>query len=150
MENGGGAGSAGAHFEKVVFGDEIMVSDEMLDARFSHLSLAVAADSGWYDVDFMDADEYNYGRDKGCQMFAKKCRRNVVSEFCNAIDDTKCSDNFKYISICKNSKYTGTCNINLNYRSCKRYRKSKEKAFKYGRRSICQNCQVSLKIPLTI
>jgi len=60
MENGGGLGSAGAHFEKVTFGDEIMVPDDTLHSRFSQLSLAVAADSGWYDVNFLDGDEYTY------------------------------------------------------------------------------------------
>jgi leishmanolysin len=143
MENGGGTGSAGAHFEKVTFGDEIMVPDDTLHARFSQLSLAVAADSGWYDVDFLDGDEYTYGRNEGCGMFSNRCVRSVITEFCNNVGKTTCSDNFKYISLCRKSKFTGNCNINLNHRSCKRFRKSNTKSFRYGRRSICQNCQVS-------
>jgi hypothetical protein len=47
--------------------------------------------------------------------------------------------------LCQRSKFTGSCNINLNYRSCKRFRRSNVKSFKYGRRSICQNCQVITK-----
>ena len=142
MENGGGLGSAGAHFEKLVFGDEIMVPDDTFDSRFSQMSLAVAADSGWYDVDLNSGDQYNWGKDEGCGMFSSRCNRNIITEFCNQTGARTCSDNLQYISICKMSKFTDNCGVNLNYRSCKSNRKPKVKSFIYGNRSICQNCQV--------
>ena len=83
MEDAGGQGSAGGHFEKRFFGDEMMVPDDTFDSRFSVMSLAIAADSGWYDVDFMGGDEYNWGKGSGCEMFMRQCPRNLISEFCN-------------------------------------------------------------------
>ena len=143
MENGGGTGSAGAHFEKLIFGDEIMVPDDTYDSRFSQMSLAVAADSGWYDVDLFSGDQYEFGRDEGCGMFSSRCEANAITEFCNSNGKTGCSDNMKYVSLCRNSIFTGNCGINLNYRSCKSNRRSNTKSFVYGRNSICQNCQVN-------
>ena len=146
MENGGGFGSAGAHFEKNVFGDEIMVPDDTFDSRFSQMSLAVAADSGWYDVDLFSADNYEFGKNLGCGIFSSKCPSNIISQFCNLRGVQGCSDDMKYVNICHNSIFTGNCGINLNYRSCKSNRVTRNKSFVYGRKSICQNCEVKFFI----
>ena len=50
MDNSSQLDSSGGHFDKKIFGDEIMVPNDPLDARFSQMTLAVAADSGWYDI----------------------------------------------------------------------------------------------------
>lgn len=122
-----------------------MVADDTFDSRFGIMSLAVAADSGWYQVDFRDADEYSFGKNKGCAMANQKCRRSPIFEFCDSVRSRSCSEDLRYISICRNSKFTDPCNIQLNYRSCKYSRRPRVKAFKYGLQSICQNCQVSAK-----
>lgn len=135
--------TAGGHFDRVVFGDEMMVPESTLDARLSVMSLAVAADSGWYQVDFLKADPFIWGRDKGCSILDSQCPRNVISEFCSKIRQTSCSDDFKYISLCRRTRHTGPCMINMNHQNCKVRKKRSKRGFRYGRFSICQNCRVS-------
>jgi hypothetical protein len=142
LEHGGSIESRGSHFESIVFGNEIMVPDFVLDARFSEFSLAVAADSGWFDIDFTMADEYSFGKDKGCGILEQKCENTLLSEFCNIRRQRSCSDDLTYVNICKNSIFTGNCNVNLPERACKRNKKSTLPFFKYGRNSICHNCEV--------
>lgn len=131
------------HFDKVAFGDEMMVPDKPLDARFSVMSLAVAADSGWFQVDFDTADSYNWAKNQGCSVLGSDCPRSVISEFCNTVSTTTCSDDFEYINMCVKNKYAGPCKLNKKHRSCKVYRKSHVRAFQYGQFSICQNCVVA-------
>ena len=119
-----------------------MVADDTLDTRFSVMSLAVAADSGWYEVDFGKADLYSWGHKSGCSVFKSRCKRNALAEFCKSTGNTGCSGDFNYISLCKRSKFTAECKLNLNKENCKIFKKSKYKSFRYGKASICQNCKV--------
>ena len=144
MENANQIESLPGHFESVVFGDEIMVANDPLDSRFSVMSLAVAADSGWYDVNFETGDQYSWGYNKGCAILKSKCQRNALNEFCQLTRTTGCSDNFKYITICRKNRFTEKCILNVNHQNCKVFRKFNHKSFKYGRSSICQNYQVSV------
>lgn len=143
----------------MAFGDEMMVADDSLDARFSVMSLAVAADSGWYEVNFEKADLYDWGHDRGClglgseskpQAKSKSdsrpaCARTALSDFCKYPGTTGCSSDFKYISLCKRTLFTAECKLRMNDQSCKRAKRAKRsgvKAFRYGRFSICQQCRV--------
>lgn len=120
-----------------------MTPDNVLDPRLSVMTLAVAADSGWFVPDFGKADSYFWGKNKGCVLFDLKCPRDAISEFCNVVHRTSCSDDFKYIRICKRNRFSKRCKVNLNDQNCKKPRKRTDKAFRYGRFSICQNCQVT-------
>lgn len=134
---------AGGHLDRVIFGDEMMVPESTLDSRLSVMSLAVAADSEWYQVDFQKADPYIWGKNKGCGILNSQCQRSVISEFCNVVRTTSCSDDFQYISMCVKTRSTGSCKINTNNHNCKMPKKRTRKSYKYGRYSICQNCQVT-------
>jgi leishmanolysin len=144
MENNGSRGSKGAHFEQLFTGDEMMVAKEVPHSSFSALSLAVAADSGWYDIDLSIADEYSFGKNRGCGIFTKKCKNSPILEFCDIVNRSSCGDDLNYISVCKKSKYTGNCYINLRETMCKIPRPSSGDSSRYGRNSICQNCRVSV------
>ena len=49
MENGGGAGTQGSHFEKTMFGNDLMTArDIFTDASFSFFNIALLRDTGWY------------------------------------------------------------------------------------------------------
>jgi hypothetical protein len=50
IENDGDEGSAGSHFERAIFFNEIMNAGEMKDEIFSHFSFALLIDSGWYGI----------------------------------------------------------------------------------------------------
>ena len=118
LENGGGSGSAGGHFEKLVFADDTMVPDDTLDARTSKMSLAVAKDSGWYEVDLGMGEHYTWAKGEGCSVFDSSCDHVNVSEFCSASGHYGCSDDHMYKTLCQTGLFIGNCPINLQRESC--------------------------------
>ena len=88
-----------------MFGDEIMVADSVLIAKFSRMTLAVAKDSGWFHVEMDKADEFYYGESKGCKMLGHSL------DNANETDDTYCyylstesfSDNLRFVDTCETS-----------------------------------------------
>jgi leishmanolysin len=81
MENQGGSGSAGSHWERRLFGDEYMTASQINDQRVSELTLAMLDSSGWYLVDYSNADPFFYGKGEGCGYL------NAMSgykEFCSS------------------------------------------------------------------
>lgn len=126
----------GSHFEKLVFGDETMVSDSSTDAKFSRMSLAVAKDSGMYEVDMTMGDHYFWGKDEDCHIFSDTCDTVNVSEFCSQISAQACDDQHMYVTVCGDSSYTGTCKMNLNVKSCKVHHDS-QNLFYYGPEALC-------------
>lgn len=82
LENEGGSSSAGSHFEKVLFGNEIMTGIITGYAILSKFTLAILEDSGWYKVDYMQAQPFYWGKGKGCSFYTHLCKN--TEEFCGA------------------------------------------------------------------
>ena len=114
------------------------------------MSLAVAKDSGWYDVDMGLAENYFWGKDEGCSIFDNSCSHSTVSEFCTVDEHNGCSDNHMYRTTCDSSNLTGNCKIYLNSKSCKVSHGSDIKAFQYGVNSICLNGKVKFSFIIII
>ena len=51
LENEGGSGSMGSHWERVLLFNEYMTSSDFRYPSVSGFTLALMADTGWYDVD---------------------------------------------------------------------------------------------------
>jgi len=73
LENDGGSGTAGTHFEKTVFFNEVMTGASGEDQIFSEFSWNVLADSGWYGLSSPLQDNYTAGKDMGCEWLQKSC-----------------------------------------------------------------------------
>ena len=123
-----------------------MVSDDTTDAKFTSINLAIAKDSGWYEVDLSLGEHYFWGKDEGCSIFESSCPHSTVSEFCNVEGHKGCSDNHMYTTLCESDDYTGNCNIYLNTKSCKVRHTPSSDAFAYGSDSLCLNAKVGLDI----
>jgi leishmanolysin-like peptidase len=52
LENEGSELSAGAHFEKIHFGNELMTSAKVGQSVISRLTLALLEDTNWYKADY--------------------------------------------------------------------------------------------------
>ena len=50
VENDGDLASAGSHFERAIFINEVMTASEIKDAVFSGFSFSLLKDTGWYGV----------------------------------------------------------------------------------------------------
>jgi hypothetical protein len=68
LENDGGSGSKGAHWEKVTLHNELMTAQDELNGSFSVFTMALLEDSGWYKVDFRKAAPIYWGKGKGCRF----------------------------------------------------------------------------------
>jgi hypothetical protein len=146
LENGGGEGSEGGHLEKLIFGDETMVSDDTVDAKFSSILLAIAEDSGWYEVDYDMGEHYFWGKGEGCDHFKTTCPHADVTEYCSQDNINKCSDNMMYKTLCQTSTFIGsTCPINLQEINCKREIQNSSNSYFYrGQDSLCHIVEVVL------
>ena len=81
VEDEGSSASAANHFERRIFGDELMTSSSLIDSSYSRMTLALLKDSGWYEVDFSKADGYKYGKSLGCNFLNTPCIQNGKSVF---------------------------------------------------------------------
>ena len=125
-----------------------MISDDVTDAKYTKMSLAVAKDSGWYEVDLSLGENYFWGKDEGCSIFETTCSHANVTEFCSTEGKNGCNDNHMYRTSCSSNTFTGTCKMNLNVKSCKVAHKASSEAFQYGTDSICLNGQVMKEIKI--
>ena len=143
LENEGGSKSKGSNFEKVVFGPELMTSQINSYSALSKMSLAVAKDSGWYDVDLSTGQQYEWGKDAGCGIFNHQCPKDDVDEACTEINALGCTDNHMYVTVCSKNTFNSQCPIDLYYRSCK-IKPTSGNGNNYGPDSVCLNTTVSL------
>jgi hypothetical protein len=91
LEQQGGAGTEGSHWDKRIAREEYMVGDMGIhDPVYSKLTFALLKDSGWYDVLWEWSHPMNWGLGEGCTFISEKC---VVGEmpnfnvFCSILDD---------------------------------------------------------------
>ena len=96
----------------------MMTADSSINSKFSQMSLAVAADSGWFDVQFDKAEEFDWGKNKGCKMFALDNNADSIDEFCFNLSSKSCSENNRFISQCKNNSFSSDNNLNVPIKSC--------------------------------
>jgi len=92
LENDGGSGTAGSHFERRHFLYEVMTSGVIQGLRISPFSLAVMEGSGWYLPNYTYADPFFAGKGEGCGYLYTACNSSDIlnyDEFCNATTDTR-------------------------------------------------------------
>jgi len=104
LENQGGSGTAGSHWEMRVMFNDYMNSHVVDDPVYSSLTLSLFEDSGWYKVNWDYTQDNIWGRGKGCTFHADKCVENGIAkfpEFC--VSSGRTCDTFHL--------YKGYCNI---------------------------------------
>jgi leishmanolysin len=91
LENAGGGGTAGSHWDRVTLGDETMTGADINEPKFSIFTLALLEDSGWYKPDYGLADDMYWGKGDGCAFLTAKCVGTNFDEFCK-VDDYGCDE----------------------------------------------------------
>jgi len=109
LENEGGPGSFGAHFERRVFFNEFMTASDMKDARFSEFTLALLEGTGWYQVDYSMAEPMTYGKNQGCEFLDTKCinpntMKASFKEFCSPLSSRGVSWTRRGFGVCGASR----------------------------------------------
>jgi len=63
LENQGGSGTAGSHWERSELGDETMTGARINERRYSQFTMTLLKDTGWYEPNFAMKDEFTWGKD---------------------------------------------------------------------------------------
>ena len=93
LEDQGGDGSVGSHWEGRYMLGDYMVSVNYNENVISDITLALFEDSGWYQVNYYTGGLFRFGKNKGCEFFEKKClvnEKETFSEFCHKSKEPKC------------------------------------------------------------
>ena len=133
-----------------------MVADGPLRSIFSYMSLAVALDSGWFIIDLEQAEQFTWGKGKGCKMLeieeyefeddtqeSEKKTKGIEEEFCRFINTKSCSSNHRFIKMCRYTQLSEENYLNVDVDSC--YMRKKENEFSqffHDHDSICMQMRV--------
>ena len=112
MENEGGSGSIGAHFEKRIYGNEIMTAKFVYPAPISKFTLQSMEDTGWYKVDLGYAGRYSWGHKNGCEFIENNDCNPKFNEFCEKEGKISCSTDYTSKAICAKDRFSDDCLIN--------------------------------------
>jgi leishmanolysin len=105
LEDQGGVGTEGSHWEKMLMYGDFMQGDTGADDWvFSDISFALLEDSGWYSVDYSQTDSIMWGKNAGCSFFTERCVSNGV-----ASSSHFCADTAKSCTKSRNAR--GLCNL---------------------------------------
>eukprot|EP01116_Phalansterium_solitarium_P017119 TRINITY_DN4137_c0_g1_i2.p1 TRINITY_DN4137_c0_g1~~TRINITY_DN4137_c0_g1_i2.p1 ORF type:complete len:730 (-),score=220.18 TRINITY_DN4137_c0_g1_i2:455-2644(-) len=94
LENAGGSGTAGSHWERRIAGNELMcgfINDQM---PITGLTMSLLEDTGYYATDYSAAENLQWGQNQGCGFATGRCETTWTSPgyFCSSsLDPIKCS-----------------------------------------------------------
>lgn len=104
LENQGGIGSAGVHWEGRIMMGDYMISMNYPEIVISDITLALFEDSGWYFPHYYTGGLFKFGKGEGCSFLNKRCIVNNVprfsNEFCNQKDKAYCFNSLTAIGTC--------------------------------------------------
>lgn len=142
LEEEGAAGTKDQHFDKLAFGDELMVFNNVVRSKFSKMSLAVAQDSGFYEVDQAQGDLFTWGKGSGCALLQGKCNPLLSAEICTEKDVVSCDASHRHVRICSFESFTGSCGVLETVLDCGLPRAEDSPLFVSGQSSVCLSGKV--------
>jgi hypothetical protein len=96
LENQGGSGTAGSHWEARIMLTDFMMGQSYDEVTLSDISLALFEDSGWYQVNYYTGGLFRFGKNEGCGFLNTPCIQNQKSafprQFCDSINTPMCSN----------------------------------------------------------
>ena len=115
LENQGGDGSAGSHWEARIMLGDYMLSTDYPELVVSDITLAVFEDSGWYTVHYYTGGLFKTGKGEGCNFLQRRCIIGEKSyfplDFCDNTDDEVCSPGHLDRGTCYLAKYSNIPSI---------------------------------------
>eukprot|EP00163_Fabomonas_tropica_P001677 TRINITY_DN1123_c0_g1_i2.p1 TRINITY_DN1123_c0_g1~~TRINITY_DN1123_c0_g1_i2.p1 ORF type:complete len:795 (-),score=173.69 TRINITY_DN1123_c0_g1_i2:85-2469(-) len=106
VEDVGGSGSAGSHWEKRIFDNEYMTATASSNMPMSAITLGLLQDTGWYYPDYTKAQPFHWGRQVGCVFTNEKCNRWPATFFCSDPSVASCTVDWTARASCSITQYT--------------------------------------------
>ena len=73
LENQGGEGSSGSHWEARYMLGDYMISSDYTEVVMSDITLALLEDTGFYKAKYYTGGLFRFGKNQGCSFLEKKC-----------------------------------------------------------------------------
>jgi hypothetical protein len=109
LENYGGQGSSGSHWESRYMLGDYMIATDYPEIVISDITLAVFEDSGYYKVNYYTGGLFRFGKGEGCDFFNEKCVINGATyfknEFCVNSQEPFCSSSHLAKGHCYMARY---------------------------------------------
>ena len=119
LENYGGLGSSGSHWESRYMLGDYMIATDYPEIVISDITLAVFEDSGYYKVNYYTGGLFRFGKGEGCNFFNEKCVQNkgtlFANEFCIKSQEPFCSSGHLTKGHCYMVKYNSIINSYYQY-----------------------------------
>jgi hypothetical protein len=119
LENQGGEGTLGSHWESRVMLTEYMVGFTYDEATLSEITLAFLEDTGWYKTNYFTGGLFRYGKNGGCSFLQEKCvvdgKIKHKNEFCNERLSPICTAGRLNKGFCYISNYPSDIDPNFRY-----------------------------------
>ena len=121
LENQGGTGSIGSHWESRYMLGDYMISSDYTDVVISDITLAVLEDTKFYKVNYYTGGLFRFGKNQGCSFLHKKCLYNkgedtlFENEFCTNPGEAFCSSSHLSKGICYIVKYNYRIDSKFRY-----------------------------------
>eukprot|EP00163_Fabomonas_tropica_P007935 TRINITY_DN1756_c0_g1_i2.p1 TRINITY_DN1756_c0_g1~~TRINITY_DN1756_c0_g1_i2.p1 ORF type:complete len:687 (-),score=104.58 TRINITY_DN1756_c0_g1_i2:13-2073(-) len=115
LEDHGGAGTAGSHWEKRTLRNEFMTGTSTSNPKYSAISLALFEDSGWYLPNYNYAERLEWGYQQGCSFAEGYCSQWDDSFFCNSRGGQGCTHDFMSKGYCNLVEYTSDLPSRVQY-----------------------------------
>ncbi|XP_057434922.1 uncharacterized protein LOC130727714 [Lotus japonicus] len=107
LEDGGGRGTSGSHWEKRLLMNEIMTGSVDTRSVVSKMTLALLEDSGWYKANYSMADHLDWGRNQGSEFVTSPCNLWKGAYHCNTTQFSGCTYNREAEGYCPILTYSG-------------------------------------------
>ncbi|KAJ7966711.1 Leishmanolysin-like peptidase [Quillaja saponaria] len=107
LEDGGGRGTSGSHWEKRLLMNEIMTGSVDTRSVVSKMTLALLEDSGWYKANYSMADHLDWGRSQGTEFLTSPCNLWKGAYHCNNTQLSGCTYNREAEGYCPIVTYSG-------------------------------------------
>jgi leishmanolysin len=95
LENQGGSGTSGSHWEARIMLTDYMIGQSYDDVTISEITLALFEDSGWYKVNYYTGGLFRFGKNQGCNFLTSKCvsdEKSNFREFCESLASPQCTN----------------------------------------------------------
>ncbi|PIN03756.1 Leishmanolysin-like peptidase (Peptidase M8 family) [Handroanthus impetiginosus] len=105
LENGGGRGTSGSHWEKRLLMNEIMTGSVDTRSVVSKMTFALLEDSGWYRANYSMADHLDWGHHQGTEFVTLPCNLWKGAYHCNSTQFSGCTYNREAEGYCPIANY---------------------------------------------
>jgi hypothetical protein len=104
LEDQGGLGTNGSHWEKRVLMNEYMTGTASRNPVFSELTLALLEDTGWYRANYSLAGQLLWGQGMGCDFVHRGCNNwpsGYNGYFCSSAGKQGCTADYQAKGECQ-------------------------------------------------